>query len=219
MEPLLFPGGLFPGGLSRTARLPHTVQLPAPPSQPFYRRMNTLWARQGAEYWRQPFISAVRSADEGGRSRRRPVAPAVLSHASCLSCSPCPHVPSPALPALQTFSALILKRCWKLLSPPSAAWLAGSLVLAAADVAWRRMQLHSYLAWREVPTSLLRLAAFNPIAWLLMTRLLDDVGPVGGGSRGASVAPSILAHLVLLAFASGAPKMAANALSLRVRLM
>lgn len=132
-----------------------------------------------------------------------------------------PHLPRILFPAAslpplpQAFTSIIAFRCWHLLTPPSAIWLAGTAVVAVADIAWRRRSKASYSCWREVPAAALRLNAFGPAAaWLLMADLLSDHGAPTSDGGAAQAA----AHLARLAFASGAPKMAANALSLRVRL-
>ena len=115
-------------------------------------------------------------------------------------------------------------RCWHLLTPPTTAWLLASLALALGDLAWRALWPGSYVRWRELPAALLRLAAFGPpAAWLLMGQLLEDHGAPSASSSGSSgawggAAAQAAAHLRRLLFASGAAKMAANALSLRVRL-
>ncbi|PRW57859.1 steroid-binding 3 [Chlorella sorokiniana] len=113
------------------------------------------------------------------------------------------------------FSTAILLRCWHLLTPGSAAWLAGSLALAAADVAWRWYQPRSYLSRRELPAALLRAAAFSlPTTWALMAAVLNEYGEL---PKGMGWAAHAAVYTCLLAFASGAAKMAANALSLRCR--
>jgi hypothetical protein len=111
-------------------------------------------------------------------------------------------------------------RCWHLLTPPTTAWLLTSLSLALGDLAWRALWPGSYVRWRELPAALLRLAAFGPpAAWLLMGQLLEDHGAPSASSSGSGgAAAGAAAHLTRLLFASGAMKMAANALSLRVRL-
>lgn len=112
--------------------------------------------------------------------------------------------------ALQAFSVIILYRCWSLLTPGTLTWVLASLATALADIAWRCGWPGSYTRWRELPAALLCLNAFGPAAaWLLMRRLLDDHASAVGGFWGCAAR---------LLFASGAAKMAANALSLRVRL-
>ncbi|KAL4433841.1 hypothetical protein ABPG75_000282 [Micractinium tetrahymenae] len=161
------------------------AELPGPTAAPFRARW-LLWAeRQHTRTWHQPWLNLA-------------------------------------------FSLAILFRCWYLLAPLTAAWLAGSIVLSAADVAWRESAPDSYARWREVPAVAARLLAFGPTAtWVLMRAVLDDHGApqpdsVGGASSSAAAATSVAAeavqwaaHLARLLFASGAAKMAANALSFR----
>lgn len=140
------------------------------------------------------------------------------------------HIPPCTPPTRQAFSLAILFRCWNLLSPTTTAWLAGSIMLSAVDAAWRESAPGSYARWREAPAAASRLLAFSlGPTWVLMRAVLDDqAAPEAGGSvDGAHTAPATgmaaeaalwAAHLARLLFASGAPKMAANALSLRTRL-
>lgn len=131
---------------------------------------------------------------------------------------------------------MITFRCWHLLTLPSAAWLAGSAALAIAAIAWRSLHPSSYARWRELPAAALTYLAYGtPATWLLMKSLLDEHSvPAAGaadpptpssGSAGSagleglgSQAVLAAAHIARLAFASGAVKECANALSLRVRL-
>lgn len=104
----------------------------------------------------------------------------------------------------QAFSTAILLRCWHLLTPAAAAWLAGSLALAAADVAWRRYRPRSYLRHRELPAALLRAATFClPTTWAFMAAMLNQYGALPGGMSWAAHAA---VYTCLLTFTSGAAK-------------
>lgn len=107
-------------------------------------------------------------------------------------------------PPPQAFSTAILLRCWHLLTRASAAWLVGSLALAAADVAWRLYQPRTYFRRRELPAALQRAAAFSlPTTWALMAAVLNENGELPT-SMGWAVHAA--AYACLLAFASGAVK-------------
>ena len=113
-------------------------------------------------------------------------------------------LPTGSAPAVQSFSLVILLRCWRLLTPASAAWLAASLAAAAGDAAWQRRAPRSYAARRELPAAVLRAAAYSlPTTWALMTALLNEHGELPGGMHWAARAA---VYACLLAFASGAVK-------------
>eukprot|EP00887_Chlorella_sp_A99_P005531 scaffold1.g5531.t1 len=113
------------------------------------------------------------------------------------------------------FTLIIAWRCWRMLCPASCAWLLVSGAAATADIAWRRRAPQAHARWRELPAAVLRLNSFGPAAaWVLMRRLLEDHGlPAAADSAWATAV-----HAAHLLFACGAAKMAALALSLRVRL-
>lgn len=103
---------------------------------------------------------------------------------------------------------MILLRCWRLLTPASAAWLAASLAAAGGDAAWRRFAPRSYVARREVPAAVLRVAAYSlPTTWALLTAMLNQHGELPSGMHWAAQAA---VYACLLAFASGAAKVRAG---------
>lgn len=169
--------------------------LPGSPAQPFFARCNALWAEQSRSTWRQPWLSAVRLVYNEPFEHVLECLPA----AWCALPTPLPFTPPP-----QAFSTAILLRCWHLLTPAAAAWLAGSLALAAADVAWRRYRPRSYLRHRELPAALLRAVTFClPTTWALMAAMLNQYGALPGGMSWAAHAA---VYTCLLTFTSGAAK-------------
>lgn len=200
---------------SRLARWPIPCTLALVGSPPAHRDLASTLAQPGGRG-----VSSGTSI----AAAQQPPSPALSPPRHCSQSCP------PVLPSLQAFSLAILLRCWRLLSPHSAAWLASSIVLAAADAAWRETDPAGHARWLEVPAAAARLLAFSlGPTWVLMRAAFDDQGPAGavgddlhvGGAGAAGVAADaalMAAHLARLLFASGAAKMAANALSFPMRL-
>lgn len=131
--------------LSRSNAGNHQAQsapLPLSPATPFAQRANVLWAQQ-SRAWRQPWLSAVSeqlpAAAAAPPTRRAPAPSRNARHHTNSLTSCLPYCP------LQALSAMIMMRCWRLLTPPTTAWLVTALGLAAADIAWRTRARTSYL--------------------------------------------------------------------------
>eukprot|EP00887_Chlorella_sp_A99_P001210 scaffold14.g1210.t1 len=108
------------------------------------------------------------------------------------------------------FKLIIISKFWHLLGPASRAWVLVALAAALSDLAWRWSWPASYQRWRELPAAAIQLSGFGlPGVWMFLDELLRAHGRPAAGAA---------AHYAHLLFASGAAKMAALALALRVRL-